>query len=530
MKKNASIKESPITLDDIARRAGVSSAAVSQALSGKGTLSQATRERILHVVEELSYRPNEMARNLALRRSSRAAERQLLHKKNKLVPPRGLMVFYPINELVELLHLEIQQREEEGYETGRFHELLDSLKRPTKQKLYKHYEELLEMPVRPDFPYEEPLTLAEIQAARPDGPRKTPVSISSNRLYEHIHGAWLGRVAGCVLGKPVQAGWSKKQVIQYLQMAQSFPLQDYIPRIIPAPSGFDFNPEADGCFLGEIRGAPDDDDTNYSILALHILEQYGVDFKTADVATEWLGHLPYFHTYTTERAVYRNLVWNIHPDEAALFANPEREYIGARTRVDVYGYIAPGMPELAASLAYKDAALSHTKNGVYSAMFQAAMLAWAYVTGDAQELIRAGLSEIPRKCRLAEAVTLALDLYNQGMDWETAYDHLLLRYGSLSPIHSINNTLWVVLSLLYSQGDFTTALGTAVSCGMDTGSNAASAGSLAGLIATSANIPAHWTEPLEDRLHSSIAQFSEMSIAKLARRTADLAEKNLLSS
>jgi ADP-ribosylglycohydrolase/transcriptional regulator with XRE-family HTH domain len=523
------IKKVPITLEDIASQAGVSSAAVSQALSGKGTLSQATRERILQVVEELAYRPNEMAQNLALRRSSRAAERQLSRSKNKLVPPQGLMVFYPINELAEVVHLELQQMEEEGYETSQCRETLASIKRPTKKQLHKLYETLLSAPMRADYRYHEPVTLVDIQAARPPGPRKISISISSLKLYEHIHGAWLGRIAGSVLGKPVQAGWSKKKVVRYLQLVKSDPLGNYIPRMIPPPVDFIINHGANGCFLGEIHGAPDDDDTNYSILALHILETHGVEFQTADVATQWLEHIPYFHTYTTERAVYRNLIWNIHPDEAAFFVNPEREYIGARTRADLYGYVAPGMPEFAAAMAYKDAALSHTKNGVYSAMFMAAMLSWTYLTSDAQELILTGLSEIPEKCRLAEAVQLTLDLYRQGIDWEVAYEQILLKYGSLSPIHSINNTLWVVLSLLYARGDFNTALGMAVTCGMDTGSNAASTGSLAGLAATSPHIPGHWTAPLEDHLSSAIAQFSDMSITDLARRTAAIAEKNLSS-
>ena len=57
-----------VTLEDIAQRAGVSTAAVSQALSGKGALSQATRERILQVVEELSYQPDKVAQSQPGRR------------------------------------------------------------------------------------------------------------------------------------------------------------------------------------------------------------------------------------------------------------------------------------------------------------------------------------------------------------------------------------------------------------------------------------------------------------------------------
>jgi DNA-binding LacI/PurR family transcriptional regulator len=58
-----------VTLLDVARAAGVTPAAVSYALSGKGTLSAATRERILNCAQELGYRPNLVARSLVTRRT-----------------------------------------------------------------------------------------------------------------------------------------------------------------------------------------------------------------------------------------------------------------------------------------------------------------------------------------------------------------------------------------------------------------------------------------------------------------------------
>jgi ADP-ribosylglycohydrolase len=160
-------------------------------------------------------------------------------------------------------------------------------------------------------------------------------------------------------------------------------------------------------------------------------------------------------------------------------------------------------------------------------MLVAAMLAWAWVTSDVEEIIRVGLSEIPRSCRLAEAVRAALDLHAQGGDWEAAYEHLLLSYGSYAPLHVINNTVWTVLALLYGGGDFDRTLGMAVACGLDTASNAATVGSVMGLLHSSARIPAPWVAPLEDTLYTAVAQFPTAHISDLARRTAVLAEHTL---
>jgi LacI family transcriptional regulator len=54
-----------VTLEDVARAAGVTPSSVSYALAGKGTLSVATRARILQCARELGYRPNLVARGLA---------------------------------------------------------------------------------------------------------------------------------------------------------------------------------------------------------------------------------------------------------------------------------------------------------------------------------------------------------------------------------------------------------------------------------------------------------------------------------
>jgi ADP-ribosylglycohydrolase/transcriptional regulator with XRE-family HTH domain len=516
-----------VTLEDIANHVGVSAAAVSQALSGKGALSQATRQRILQVVEELAYQPDQVAQSLARRHATQAGGKRLKRPREKHIPPPGIMVFYNITELLEVVHLEIQQREQEGYEVGHIRENLASWNRPTKQKLYNLYSELLSTAVRPNFLYQEPESLPEIQKMRPPGPRDACISITSSDLYDRIHGAWLGRVAGCVLGKPLQVGWSKSKVIQYLHQSNSYPLMDYVPRLVPPPPGFEFKPESEGSFLGEIHGAPYDDDTDYTLLSLLLLETYGREFSTTDVATAWLRHIPYYCTFTSERTAYRNLVWNVHPEEAACYVNPDREFVGARTRADLYGYIAPGKPELAAALAYKDAALSHTKNGVYSAMFLAAMIAWAFVTDDLEEIIQVGLSEIPGNCRLAEAVRDVMGIHQDCADWELAYEHLLLKYGAYSPIHTINNTIWMLLALLYASGDFNRVLGTAVACGMDTGSNAANAGSVMGVICARTGLPQHWIDPLEDTLHTAISNFPDTRISELARRTARISEKTL---
>ena len=63
----------PPTSRDVARLAGVSQATVSYALTGRGTIAAATRERVLRVAESIGYRPNLAARSMRTRRTGRLA-------------------------------------------------------------------------------------------------------------------------------------------------------------------------------------------------------------------------------------------------------------------------------------------------------------------------------------------------------------------------------------------------------------------------------------------------------------------------
>ena len=108
------------------------------------------------------------------------------------------------------------------------------------------------------------------------------------------------------------------------------------------------------------------------MLGVLLLERCGSDFDEADVAKLWLDYLPAGRIFTAERVALRNLLEAYLPPETATRRNPFREWVGARLRVDAYGWAAAGDPVRAARMAWRDARVSHTANGVYAAMFMAA--------------------------------------------------------------------------------------------------------------------------------------------------------------
>ncbi|MFD7611440.1 ADP-ribosylglycohydrolase family protein [Streptomyces sp. NPDC059828] len=348
---------------------------------------------------------------------------------------------------------------------------------------------------------------------------------SVTRTADRILGGWLGRIAGNMLGKPIERGdyWTRDRIDRYLRLTHALPLTDYLPEPPPGADGFELRPDWRGCVRGRIHGSCRDDDVDYSILGLHLLETHGFAFTTEQVGELWLLRLPYLQTFTAERAAYRNLTAGLKPPLTATHHNPHQEWIGALIRADVFGWTSPGDPVRAASLARRDAVLSHTGNGVYGAMWAAGMVAAAFTAADAREAVETGLDRIPASCRLARAVRRTIALFDSGLSWSDALDTLAGETGGLGWIHTVPNAAVITAGLLYGSGDFSATVALTVRGGLDTDSNGATAGSVAGVLCGASGIPPRWTRPLEDRVSSAVFGFDGARISELANRTARLA-------
>ncbi len=373
---------------------------------------------------------------------------------------------------------------------------------------------------------DEPSELEDIRASW-SSPPPLP-RVSRERLADRLRGAWIGRAVGCLLGKPVE-GMGRAGIRAVLEATGRWPLADWFTAVgLPADvaARHPWNRASRTTSLAEnIDGMPEDDDLNYTMLALRLLEERGRSFTTDDVARAWLSELPALRVFTAERAVYRDLLDGVDPCAAATTRNPYREWIGAQIRADLYGSICPGEPHRAAALAWRDARLSHVRNGVYGALFVAAMAAAASVADDVTSVLDAGLSVVPPRSRLARAVGLARDLARRGMPHEAAVDELCAAHDGLHWVHVLPNASAVALALAETRGDFSRSICAAVSMGWDTDLNGATAGAVVGALCGASAIPRRWTDPLHGRIASSLRGFDEASFDDLAARTLALVDR-----
>lgn len=371
----------------------------------------------------------------------------------------------------------------------------------------------------PDWPYEEPDdegVLIDVVAAA------SPMPVDMEALPGRIHGAWLGRAVGNTLGKPVES-LSRRQVETYLRAAGQWPQTGYLPLLDPLPEGVPFlHPSAPVAAAGRFVDVPRDDDLDWTILALHMLEVCGSEFTTDQVAVTWLDRLPFTQTYTAERAAYRNLVHGLSPPETAIHDNPYREWIGALIRGDALGYVSPGEPAQAAKMALADARVSHTANGAYGEMWAAALLAAALAVDSAAEALQCARAVVPPRSRLAETLDQLVALYRQDIGASDALDWIDDALGHYPWVHTINNAALISVGLLWGE-TFMESVALTLSGGRDTDSNGATVGSVYGALHGVSAVPSELVGTTHVHIRSAVHGFDRIAIDELAARTTRLA-------
>lgn len=430
----------------------------------------------------------------------------------------------------DLLAAEIDQRRESGHTVDDVQAEIDRLggvEALDVDTAIRLLDALADAPRLPGWEFEEPDGPAEIKAAAGEALRQAQGTVGvaiDERYAEQVLRAWTGRIAGNMLGKPVESGerWTTAAIRSFLQAQGCWPLVDYFPDVADTgPEHPDYVANHVQTTKGRVHGSSRDDDVDYTILNLHVLRHAGPGFGPEDVAGAWLTLLPFLQTYTAERAAMRNLINGVPPERAAVVRNPYREWIGAAIRADVFGYVCPGDPARAAELAYQDAALSHVGNGIYGEMWCAALVAAAFTAGSAAEAIEVSMQVVPRRSRLYKALQDTRGWHAAGLSWEQTRDRIEETLGHYGWVHTINNAAVLAAGLLYGDGDFSTSIGLTVCGGWDTDSNGGTAGSVAGLLTDS--IPAHWSEPLADTVRSAVFGYDGSSISGLARQTFEVA-------
>lgn len=436
-------------------------------------------------------------------------------------------MFPTYDHLREMLRVVLLDKEGQGHAVDglveELHDLPDSY-----DHIHAFAQRLARLPLRADWPYTEPDSLeaiwAECDPARPLGALATVDPADASARAE---AAFLGSVSGCVLGKPLEVNPTLEEIRRALGAAEAWPLADYVPVEALDALGRRHRSWTETT-RGSITFVAPDDDMNYTILGMLVLEEHGPHFTSADVRDLWLRHLPIGMTFGPERTLLVKAGINHLPggepgrtDEWVRVLNPGDEKCGALIRADAYGYACPGRPALAAEMAWRDASWTHRRTGIYGAMFVAAAIAAAAVLRDPLEVFRAALRFVPQRSRFYEIVSDCLEQVAAADDWLDGYERIHSRYARYGHclVYQECGTLMNTLRFAESVGH---GICLQVSQGNDTDSFGATAGSLLGAYFGPGHLEERWLAPFRDDLRTTLAQFHERSLSAVAARMGEL--------
>jgi len=387
-------------------------------------------------------------------------------------------------------------------------------------------EEIKSLPIDSIMNEAEPNDLPGIRKLRPNGPRKLWETFDEERYLDKLEGALISRFAGCILGAIVEF-WSIEDMEAWAKYTDdTFPPADYWSDA-KNPSDLRYNTSPCIAYTrSKMNGVPVDDDIAYTLLGLLIAEDFGPDFSIDDVGKAWLKYLPI--ACTAEEVALKNLKAGIPAMEAADKENPYCQWIGAFIRSDPWAYMAPGYPEKAAEMAYRDAYISHRRNGIYGEMFFSAAQSAAFEVDNAVDALKIGLSEIPKDCSLAKEISWALEAGKEIKNYREARQAVEERFKGMSYVHTINNACLVVFGLMIGGNDVTRVISETVAMGLDNDCTAATAGSIVGAIVGKKKVPAHWYRNFNNTVFSYLNGNEKFMIDDLLLRYLKQAKRIFL--
>ncbi len=267
-------------------------------------------------------------------------------------------------------------------------------------------------------------------------------------------------------------------------------------------------------YVKDFKNFAADDDANGPVFFLRALYDDAKDRELTpqDVANAWLNYsregvgMFWWGGYgvSTEHTAYLNLKAGMPAPQSGSAATNGlimAEQIGGQIFVDTWGLVFPGNSKKAAEYASMAASVSHDGNGIYGGAFIAACIAEAYNTADVDELLDAGLAQIPSDCTYAKVVKAVREFHRHTPDdWRACLAYLQQNWGYdkyTGVCHMIPNAGVCVLAMLYGK-NFARTVEIATMCGWDTDCNAGNVGTILGVACGLEGIPDHYRKPIND--------------------------------
>jgi len=315
----------------------------------------------------------------------------------------------------------------------------------------------------------------------------------------------------------------------------------WLAQIIAATMGFQFEHKTASTqwidtLPSKLQHASVDDDWYYEMAAIRAFEKYGVSMTVQQLGRQWLANA--CGIWGSSEQARLMMLKGIDP---GLAGHPRYNKlwftIGPQFSADVYGAIAPGLPNVAAKMAREYGHINGYAEGVDGGVFMAGMVSLAFITKNPQTIVRKAAQLISPKSPYRKCINMVINMADAGYSSSQIYDEIENRWHIEYPAtnNAVANGGIVATSIWFGHSDFLKTINLAYGAAdfTDADCNAANAAAVIGAINGTKRIPARLISQLHDRIKGeklgpvTLTPPVDESIRALAERTASIGKKVL---
>lgn len=332
--------------------------------------------------------------------------------------------------------------------------------------------------------------------------QKKKISLTKEELKDKIMGGWAGQTIGVTFGGPTEFRFNGTFI------------QDYQPIVW-----------YDGYLKETMLGWPDlYDDIYMDLTFVDVLERVGFNAPVDSFANAF-AYEEYNLWHANQAARYNILNGIMPPESGHWLNNPHADDIDYQIESDFAGLMNPGMPNSASTISDRVGHIMNYGDGWYGGVYMGAMYSIAFVSDDIHYVVSEALKTIPEQSQFYQCIADVIKWHNQYPDdWKLTWFELQKKWSAdigcpegvfaALNIDAKINAAYVVMGLLYGNGDFTKTLEIATRAGQDSDCNPSSAGGILGTMVGYNNIPAYWKMGLTE-VEDMDFKYTTMSLNKV---------------
>ncbi len=309
-------------------------------------------------------------------------------------------------------------------------------------------------------------------------------SVTKAELQDKIKGGWAGQVIGCTYGGPTEFQYLGRMVDDTVQI-----------------------PWDENRCLWYYENAPGlYDDVYMDLTFVDVFEKEGIDAPASSHALAF-ANAEYMLWHANQAARY-NILNGIMPPASGYWTNnPHADDIDFQIEADFAGLMAPGMVNTATEICDKIGHIMNYGDGWYGGVYVAAMYSLAFVSEDIEFVVNEALKAIPAESEFYRCISDVISWHKQyPNDWQQTWTEIQNTWSNDIgcpdgvykdfDIDAKINAAYIVVGLLYGEGDYSKTIDVSTRCGQDSDCNPASAAGILGTMIGYSNIPEEWKKPL----------------------------------